>query len=352
MFRRMTVAVAAMVVCLGVSAKQPEAPMPVAADLPVELIQNQNELAVDVSSTAGAIGMQFGLIGALIGSGIQNAQAKKAEERVVPLRDLLIHYDFNARLEQALRAKLASEGLSPNPRITVLKTPWDAVDAHNAQDVPLQALVLSPRYSIDSGFTQLTVQVNAQLVQRTIKPNGRIKTAAQFNRTYAYHFPMQARDDAEPAQRWARMGGPALERMLDEGIAQTTDMLVYDFSAQGRAEWTQPTDGSVTVAGITYQGRPLRQEQDHAWVRIGKKWGQSLQGYHPVDGSVPAVVAATPAAPAPVAAATGAVDASAAATPVAPVAGAPATPAADAAPASVPASVPAATAGSVPAAGH
>jgi hypothetical protein len=303
MIRRVCVAVAAMAMCFGAAAKPPMAPMPVAAELPVELIENQNELAVDVSNTAGAIGMQFGLIGALIGAGIQNAQAKKAEERVVPLRDLLINYHFNERLEQGLRAKLASDGLSPHPDFNVMKTPWDAVDAQQARNAPPQALVLYPRYSIDSGFSQLTVQVTAQLVHRTLKPNGRIKSSYDFIRTYAYHFPMQSTGGPDPVQHWTQLGDAGLARVLDEGIAQATDMLVYDFSAQGRAEWTQPVDGSVTVRGITYRGRPLRHDNDWAWVRVGRKWAQSIQGYHPIDG-IAATIAAVPSAggaPAPVA---------------------------------------------------
>lgn len=292
MIRRMSVAVAAMAMCFGVAAKPPMAPMPVAAELPVELIENQNELAVDVSNTASAVGGQFGLIGALIGAGIQNAQAKKAEERVVPLRDLLINYHFNERLEQGLRAKLASDGISRHPDVTAMKAPWESVDAQHALNAPPQAMVLHPRYSIDSGFSQITVQVSAQLVHRTLKSNGRIDSSNDFARTYAFHFPMQANGSPDPVQRWTRLGDAGLARVLDEGIAQTIDMLVYDFSTQGRAEWTQPVDGSVTVRGITYRGRPLRQDNDWAWVRTGRKWGQSIQGYHPIDGSAPPVVAA------------------------------------------------------------
>ena len=290
MFRRLSVAIVAMAMCFGVAAKEPTAPMPVATDLPVELIENQNELAISVPDTAAAVGMQFGLIGALIGAGIQNSQAKHAEEAVVPLRDLLIHYNFNERLEQALRAKLASEGISPNPTLNVMKTPWDAVDAEQAKTVPPLALVLVPHYSVDSNFSQLIVQVTAQVARREVKSNGKIKTRYDFSRIYSYRFPMLGADDNDgdksaPVQRWARMGEAGLSQLLDEGIAQVTDMLVYDFSSQGRAEWSQPAKGEVTLGDETYDGKPIRQGQGWAWVRTGKKWAQSLQGYHPVDGS-------------------------------------------------------------------
>lgn len=302
MFRRIGLALGLAALCLDVSAKPAPLPMPLAADLPVEVVLTQQELAVDVADTATAVGMQFGLIGALIGAGIQNAQVKKAEELVVPVRDQLVEYRFNERLEAALRAKLASEGLSPNPAITVLQTPWDAVDAQNAQQVPLQALVIVPRYSIDSGFNQLVVQLTAQLVDRKIKPNGKIKTAYRFNRSYAFHFPLLVGGAGDNVARWTGMGSARLGELLDQGIAQTTDMLVHDFSAAGRAEWEQSTKRQfATVKGQRYPGLAVRQAPDWAWVRLGKGWMQTLQGYQPVGEQVGAVVPAVSAEVAPVA---------------------------------------------------
>ena len=79
MIRRVCLAVVLAVLSVGVSAKQKPLPMPLAPALPVEVVLNQHELAVDVPNTAAAMGGQFGLLGALIGSGIQNAQVKNAE---------------------------------------------------------------------------------------------------------------------------------------------------------------------------------------------------------------------------------------------------------------------------------
>lgn len=285
MLRRLYLAVGMMAVCFCAAARQPAMPpMPVSAELQVELIENQNELGVDVSTTAMAVGMQFGLLGALIGSGIQNAQVKNAEARVVPLRDLLVEYRFNETLEQTLRARLASEGLSPNPRLTVLKTPWDAVDAARAKDVPLEALVLVPRYSMDSEFSQLSVQLNAQLVQRKIKPNGKIKTTIVSSRSYAYQFPMRMTAPEDLIQRWTSLGADRLGKYLDEGIEQLVDMLVYDFSAEGRKGWMASAGNKdfVRVKGIGFAGVEVRKGEDWAWARVGKKRFSHLQGYHPI----------------------------------------------------------------------
>lgn len=325
--------------CFNATAKPKPLPMPLADELPVEVVMAQHELEVDVPETASAMGGQFGLIGALIGSAVQNSQVKKAEERAVPIRDQLLAYRFSERVEAALRAKLASEGLSPHPSIKVIQTRWDAADAQaDTKDMPLHALVIVPRYSVDAAFNTLSVSLNTQLVDRTIKSNGKVKTKYLFTRNYAFRFPLQGAISEENPQRWAGMGPARLATLLDQGVEQATDMLVYDFSPAGRAEWEQKIKReTATVKGISYPGRAVRQGEDWVWVRAGNAMiVATLQGYQPVDPAAPVVAAQeTHAAPAPVAAAQEA-NATAAATQVAAETVAPATAASAAAPATAP----------------
>lgn len=289
MNRRLSLSVGLALACATVAtsaaAKAPQIPMPVADELPVELVLNQQELAVDVPATAQAVGMQFGLIGALIGAGIQNAQVKNAEEAVVPLRNLLVDYRFNEHLEAAVRAKLASEGLSPHPSIRVMQSPWDAATAQtDLASMPLQALVLSPRYSVDSDFNQLNVWLTAQLVDRTVKSNGKVKTRYNFSRTYQFHFPLTAAVTGEGVNRWVGLGADRVGSLLDQGIQQSVDMMVFDFSPEGRAQWTQKIKRqSATVAGQSYAGLAVKQSDNYVWVRNGNAFiVQTLQGYQPV----------------------------------------------------------------------
>ncbi len=274
-------------------------PMPIAQDLPVEIVVTQQELAVDVSDVAGAVGVQFGLIGALIGSAIENEQAKKAEAAVVPLRDMLVEYRFDEKLEQALRSKLVSDGISRNPSFTVLKSPWEAVDAQNSQHVPMQALVIVPRYAIDSGMNQLSVQLSVSFVDREIKSNGKIKAKATFSRTYMFHLPLEKEAGVANIARWQAFGKDRFAALLDEGIAQTTDMLVYDMSAQGRAEWPMHAKSqSVAVKDQNFAGVMVLQQPNWVWLRTGWSRMQSMQGYEPVDehdALIAVVVAGAPA---------------------------------------------------------
>lgn len=271
--------------CLA--AKPLSVPMPVAQELPVELIESQQEIAVSVPDTANAVGMQFGLIGALVGSAIQNSQAKKAEERVVPLRNLLVDYRFNQKMQESLQAKLVADGISPHPLLTVLPTVWEAHDAQQTAKLPPYALVLTPGYAVDNEFAQLTVSLRAQVVDRIVKSNGKIKVVPRFNRLYAFQFPLQGARSADPVQDWVALGSAGMAQLLDQGIAQTTDMLVQDFSAEGRAVWETKAKGqSVTVGGNVYEGMPVRQGEGWAWVRNGKGWMQNVQGYQPLTVGV------------------------------------------------------------------
>ena len=293
------------------AAKPISLPTPVAQELQVEMIESQQEIGVVVPATATAVGMQFGLIGALIGSAVQNAQVKTAEEKIIPVRNLMVDYKFNQKMEAALRAKLASEGISPSPVLTVMATPWEAHDAQQSAKLPPHAMVLVPGYAMDSDFSQLTVSLRASVVDRTVKSNGKIKAVPRFARMYSFKYPLQGARSEDEVQDWVKFESAGLAMLLDQGIEQVTDMLVHDFSAEGRAMWeSKPKKESAVVNGNVYAGMPVRQGEGWAWVRNGKGWAQSMQGFQPLTaGTLPilpraqvaetAVVAATDPAAAP-----------------------------------------------------
>jgi len=271
------------------AAKPISLPMPLAEELQVEMVESQQEIAVVVPTTATDVGMQYGLIGLLIGSAIQNSQVKNAEEKIVPLRNLLLEYPFNQKMAAALRAKLAAEGISPSPVLTVMATPWEAHDAQQSATLPLQAMVLVPGYAMDNGFSQMTVSLRASVVDRAVRRDGKVKTAARFSRLYSFHYPLQGARSEDEVQDWIKFGTDGIAQLLDQGIDQVTDMLVQDFSAEGRATWNiKPRKQSAVVNGNVYAGMPVRQGDGWAWVRNGKGWMQSLQGFQPLTvGTLP-----------------------------------------------------------------
>lgn len=277
MFKRFLLSVALVATSFAASAAKPQAlPMPLGEQYPVELVLHQQELAVDVQSTAG-IGMQFGLIGALISSAVDNANAKKAEARVAPLRDALIAYRFNERFEAELRSKLASEGISPDPKLMVMPSVWDAPSAQGGSDVPASAMVIIPRYAMDFDFGRMYVQMIVQIVDRERKSNGKLKTRYRATRVYNFSHRLEGGKADDYPATWQNLPPNALANMVDQSVRHIIDMMVYDFGAQGRSEWTaNAKKGRAKLGNYEYGGLEVRRGDDWIWLRGGAP-GRKLQ---------------------------------------------------------------------------
>ncbi len=166
MFRRACVSIFAALFAVSAHAAKPlTQPMPLGENLAVEVVLNQQEVGVDVSET-NAMMAGGGLLGALIVAGVDNARTKNAEERIVPIRDLMIAYKFNDAFERELRAKLPSQGISTTPMFVVHNTSLGAIDAQNSNQSASRAFVLTPRYALDNRFDRMTVRLTAQMVER------------------------------------------------------------------------------------------------------------------------------------------------------------------------------------------
>ncbi|MFD0726876.1 hypothetical protein [Lysobacter brunescens] len=277
MFKRLIMSVALVAMSFVVSAAKPQAlPMPLGEQLPVEVVLHQQELAVDVHSTAG-LGMQFGLVGALISSAVDNANAKKAEARVAPLRDALISYRFNERFEAELRAKLASEGISADPQLMVLSSSRDFIGAQADADVPKYAMVIAPRYAMDFDFGRMYVQASVYIVDRERKSNGKLKTRYRASRVYNFSHRIEGGKADDYPATWQNLPPNAMADMLDRSVRHVTDMIVYDFSAQGRSEWTASVKKtSAKLGNHEYGGLEVRRGDDWIWLRAGAP-GRKLQ---------------------------------------------------------------------------
>jgi hypothetical protein len=314
MLKRFIVSVALVAASFVASAAKPQSlPMPLGEQMPVEVVLGQQELAVDVHSTAG-IGMQFGLIGALVSSAVDNANAKKAEARVAPLRDALIAYRFNERFEAELRSKLASEGISPDPKLVVMPSGWDAVSARDDNDIPKYAMVIMPRYAMDFDFGRMYVQMVVQIVDRERKSNGKLKTRYRATRVYNFSHRLEGGKADDYPATWQNLPPNALAGMVDQGVRHIIDMMVYDFGAQGRSEWAaNAKKGRAKLGDYEYGGLEVRRGDDWIWLRAGAPgrklqtrtivkagFNQGINGFNVVDpialaASAPAVLPAVAA---------------------------------------------------------
>lgn len=282
MFRRICALIFVAFFAIAAHAAKPlTQPMPLGENLTVEMVLNQQEVGVDVSQT-NAMAAGGGLLGALIVAGVDNARTKNAEERIVPIRDLLIAYRFNDAFEREIRAKLPSDGITKTPVFVVQNTTLGAIDAQNNHQSAPRAFVLTPRYAFDNRFTQMTVRVNAQMVERQPRNNGKIKAVIGFNRAYTFQFVLPETSDEleENVKAWTAFGADGLAAMLDEGVRQSIDMLTFDFSTEGRGQWDSfDRKASVRLAGRSYPGLTVREAPDWVWARTGKGWMQAMNGY-------------------------------------------------------------------------
>lgn len=292
--RRIYLAITTMAACFTVFARQPPPqvpPSPISRQLQVEVVRGPERLEMVVPNTASAIGMQLGLVGGLIGAAVQDQQQRTAEANIAPLRDMLDGYSFYDRFEQTLHARLASEGISPDPQFDVNSASWQSGGAEEPE-----ALILIPRFAMDYDFRRFNVTMVAQWVKRTTNTKGKTELKALLVRRYAYTFPIWMGMPAERFAKWAGLGRERMREMMDEAADQLVDMLVYDFSSEGRATW-QAKIGKKEFAHISvfgFPGRTIRQKPDWVWVQdqVGKEWPM-LHGYHPIiestEVSIPAV---------------------------------------------------------------
>lgn len=261
----------------GAWARNDPLPLPVAETLAVEVYFDQPELAVFLPRERVAMATSDGLLPTLLVMGLESKAERKGASEIAPVRDRLIDYGFKEAFAPVLRARLASPGLSPSPQLTWSRS--TIVSKTEASQMPPQAMVLLPYFAMDRNFEQLFVRLDAQLVDRTVLPNGALKVEERISRRYEFAFLLPADMEASPAN-WAALGAGKLAALLEQAGSQVMDMLAYDFSAQGRAQWDARIRGTDTVLDDEqFDGREERRGEHWVWVRTENDGVAGVRGY-------------------------------------------------------------------------
>jgi len=232
MFRSLCFTAVLLVCASTASAKRPP-PLtdPLADTLPVEVVYDQRELGVAVDGLGSFMMKQGDVASMLFGGAIQHVQVKKAEAQVAPFRDALVGFDFRPVMEAALRGRLArATDIAPTMKVSFY--PAD-VDAETARAAP-RALVLYPGYFFDNDFEYLMVNIQANVVTRSVTDRGKVKAQYEFSRLYSFRYPL-VNGEGENLDRWKRVPAETLRSMIESGIGQAADMLAFDFSPEGGA---------------------------------------------------------------------------------------------------------------------
>lgn len=308
MFERIALFVALFAASFAAMAAKPVSlPMPLGERLPVELVLGQRQLFVELADNTGlAIAM-----GPLIPGLIDGVSAGRAEARIAPLLDGLASYRFNDRFEAEVRSRLASEGISPNPDFVVMPMRREQLGTLLGV-APTYALVITPTYAMTQSFDRMYVQIVVHLVDRTIKDNGKIKSRVRAARVYRFSHLLKETRVKEHVAAWHSLSSGELAGLLDESMRHVIEMMVYDFTAEGRSGWDAIVrHGRAKLGDHLYGGLEVRRGDDWIWlrsgapaVRINSKWVVNaapyklgINGFRVID---PVALASLPAPARPV----------------------------------------------------
>jgi hypothetical protein len=264
-------------------------PTPLAQRLVIEVVNNRPVLGLDVPDMSAANGMIGGMtlgIGGVISGMASSAShdpGSPSSRDLARLQEHLGDYDFNAVIEAAIRSRIASPGLSPEP---VFVPPSGPPDGQAQMAFAPRALVVYPSYVVDYRFDRLKVVLFVRIVDRRLNGKGRLKTTVSFTRTYGSAFLVRDGSQQENLSRWLAMPPTRLRALLDRSAEEAVDLLVHDFSDAGRREWKRSAQKkSARMRGVVFHGLPIRQDDDRVWVRSGTRL-QWLDAYSFADEPV------------------------------------------------------------------
>lgn len=192
----------------------------------VTVAQSEINAGIRESNMAGAMG--GGLLMALIDTGVNNARAKTAETAIVPVRDALADYNFDAKAMQTTESLertvpwLAVKNTELNKDVSNARF-TKALDAAPGKEL----LTITYDYQLDNNFQELKVGANVSLLP-TKKAKGEkadrrmLLTNADFTRAFVCVISLSnpSKDINANAAVWARNGGAQTEAAVDLALAK------------------------------------------------------------------------------------------------------------------------------------
>ncbi|HUS24586.1 MAG TPA: hypothetical protein VM369_06530 [Candidatus Binatia bacterium] len=227
--------VAALAGCATTHRALPESARSIGATEVVAVVP-QHEIYADFdASRVRAATVQFGLIGALVGSaidaGVNSSRAQTAENTIAPARNALVDYHF----EDRLRARL-DELLKPLPWLGARPVEiqrdatQDALDARLARTATDALMLVGASYLLSADFGAIIVRLDPLLLPHSERFGavvqdaggpGRADEAAASDAAYFDHFTIEVRSPSVAGSRdeavaaWAANNGALLRQALD-----------------------------------------------------------------------------------------------------------------------------------------
>jgi hypothetical protein len=198
----------------------------------VYLIVPQAEIQpnINISNITAAVG--GGLLFALIDAGVNNARAKEAEKQVIPLRESLVGFEVDPRIQSAAAATLSGLGWfeTRESKFTKDPSPDGMLAALDAGAAP-QLMVLRYEYETNADFSGIVVTLHASLLNKETpkgkKPVVRLQPKYQryLQTTRSFIMLSDPKDPAANVQAWATDGAKMARTAIDLGIQRCDELL-------------------------------------------------------------------------------------------------------------------------------
>lgn len=187
MFKKITIVAVVMLVSMGCTITPNKVSMQNKIEAKVDVISivNQQELdAVFPIQNSAGVSMQFGLIGALVGSAIDASansnSAEKATNNLAPIRNKLINYNFDDVLQSNIKQSLMEH---PTVSVGEVHTFKSYADAKKQMKIGNYYLKLSTVYKLDMDFRTPFIITYATLIKKGIKDR---KDEVIYKNTFTY----------------------------------------------------------------------------------------------------------------------------------------------------------------------
>lgn len=226
-------------------------------------VVSQEKISIEVM--ASTYGSGFGLIGALIDSGVTKGRASDADLRVAPLRDQTEDLDFREEFWNQLDPAIQAVEW---PRITDMQTaeawaPLAAADLKEANFVDLHT-----SFSLSPNSAVLRIHTNFSLYMKGSTTPAAVGSVSYSSRDVGKVTEGKYKEDEEAVALWTADDCAAYRAAVDEGIAETVKMLRIALPYAGGRDVSKPGSAAEFKYDLT-----------HARGDFGlKSWRATLRG--------------------------------------------------------------------------
>jgi len=188
---------------------------------------------------ASQAGAAFGLVGALVDTGINQHRANKAESAITPLRTEMSDYSFDQQALASTQATLAQlDWLGVRKTSFSKDTSKQNANAILDKSEAPEVLMAVYDYELTADFSAMQVNARFTISPKAVpagqSPDSRVKLEhAVYSQTFTYLFalPTAGNDMTANCGKWSESHALAARAALDRGIERVNALLMRQLAA-------------------------------------------------------------------------------------------------------------------------